>query len=404
MELLQMGKVRARKETGNLYLDFTYEGLRCREQTSLKDTISNRKKVEALLNKVEAMILLNNFDYEAVFPKSKNIQKVINLNESKKVKSEHSIGETSGLPSFNKYAQNWFNLKKIEWRESHCINTKSIIDKSLNPRFGLLPVNKISKQEILSFRSELSTKKGRNSSGHLSNKTINNHLQVLRNILLDAAEEYDFVSTFRNIKPLKRQKVHINPFSLDEVNLIVNNVRKDYKNYYVLRFYTGLRTGEIDGLKWKYVDFENKLILIRETIVNGKTEYTKTDGSQRELPMLGPVFDVLKEQYISTGKTSKYVFCNKNKHPLDHNNVTKRVWYPLLSSLNLEKRRPYQSRHTAATILLASGENPEWIARFLGHNSTEMLFSVYSRFIPNLTRQDGSAFEKLLTKQNMEIK
>lgn len=80
-----------------------------------------------------------------------------------------------------------------------------------------------------------------------------------------------------------------------------------------------------------------------------------------------------------------------------HNNVTKRVWYPLLRYLGLEKRRPYQTRHTAATLLLASGENPEWVARVLGHTSTEMLFKVYSRYIPNLTRMDGSAFENLVT-------
>ena len=53
-------------------------------------------------------------------------------------------------------------------------------------------------------------------------------------------------------------------------------------------------------------------------------------------------------------------------------------------------------RHTAATLWLASGEAPEWIARQLGHTSTEMLFRVYSRFVPNLTRQDGSAIDRLL--------
>ena len=50
-----------------------------------------------------------------------------------------------------------------------------------------------------------------------------------------------------------------------------------------------------------------------------------------------------------------------------------------------------------ATLWLAAGEAPEWIARQLGHTSTEMLFRVYSRFIPNLTRQDGSAMDRLLT-------
>ena len=53
-------------------------------------------------------------------------------------------------------------------------------------------------------------------------------------------------------------------------------------------------------------------------------------------------------------------------------------------------------RHTAATLWLAAGESPEWIARQLGHTSTEMLFRVYSRYVPNLTRQDGSAFDRLL--------
>jgi integrase len=47
-------------------------------------------------------------------------------------------------------------------------------------------------------------------------------------------------------------------------------------------------------------------------------------------------------------------------------------------------------------LWLASGENPEWIARQLGHSNTEMLFTKYSKFVPNLTRQDGSAFESFL--------
>ena len=115
--------------------------------------------------------------------------------------------------------------------------------------------------------------------------------------------------------------------------------------------------------------------------------------------MMGPVFDALKAQYAATGKISEYVFCNQEGLPLDNCNVTNRVWYPMLRYLGYTKRRPYQTRHTAATLLLASGENAEWVARVLGHSSTEMLFKVYSRYIPNLTRQDGSAFERLLSSR-----
>ena len=122
---------------------------------------------------------------------------------------------------------------------------------------------------------------------------------------------------------------------------------------------------------------------------------TKTDGSVREIDMSDPVFEALIDQQSATG-TKEFVFCNSVGNPLQVQNVTKRVWYPLLRYLNLPLRRPYQARHTAATLWLASGEAPEWIARQMGHSTTEMLFKVYSRYVPNLTRQDGSAFAAVL--------
>ena len=137
----------------------------------------------------------------------------------------------------------------------------------------------------------------------------------------------------------------------------------------------------------------------RETFVLGEDDYTKTDGSQRDIQMSQPVFDALKNQYEVTGKVSDYVFCSLTGQPIDNKNFSDRIWYPLLRHLDLKKRRPYQMRHTAATLWLASGEAPEWIARQLGHTSTEMLFRVYSRYVPNLTRQDGSAMERLLASK-----
>lgn len=90
-----------------------------------------------------------------------------------------------------------------------------------------------------------------------------------------------------------------------------------------------MRTGEVHGLKWKYVDFANRLILIRETFVLGEDEYTKTDWSQREIQMSQVVFDALQRQQAATGRLSEYVFCNRQGKPLDNKNFTDRVWYPL---------------------------------------------------------------------------
>ncbi len=163
-----------------------------------------------------------------------------------------------------------------------------------------------------------------------------------------------------------------------------------------MRLLTGLRTGELHGLKWKFVDFERRQILVRETRVRGHVEYTKTDGSQREIAISQPVYAALREQQARTAD-QEYVFGTASGTPIDNDNFTNRVWYPLLRHLGLEKRRPYQTRHTCATLWLAAGENPEWVARQLGHVDTTMLFKTYSRFIPNLTRTDGSAFNALVS-------
>lgn len=397
-----MSKVRVRKETGKLYLDFMYAGHRCREQTLLTDTPANRKQAEALLTKIRAKILLGELDYAEFFPSSGNLLKV-----QPQPAALHATAPVVGAgnidtPLFSDFADDWFLENKIQWRASHTRNVESIIESSLKPTFKGMRLGDITKADILKARNKMAKRKGRGSSGLMTPKSINNHMTILRMILTEGADRYEFENPFRNIKPLKLQKVHIEPFSLSEVETILQRVREDYRNYYLVRFYTGMRTGEIDGLKWEFVDFDRREILVRETLIQGETEYTKTNGSQREIPMFGPVYEALKEQFKATGKLSKYVFCNREGQPLDHNNVTKRVWYPLLRSLGLKKRRPYQTRHTAATLLLASGENPEWVAHTLGHSSTEMLFKVYSRYIPNLTRRDGSAFERLLQGRVIE--
>ncbi|NLD14655.1 MAG: site-specific integrase [Gammaproteobacteria bacterium] len=399
-----MAKVRVRHDTKKLFIDFIYNGERCREQTMLNDTARNRKQLEGLVQRMEAKILTGDFDYAEFFPGSKNIAKLeaagaLPLNP---VAAAVSSSYTPETPLFSDFADQWFVENKIQWRSSHTTSVESILETALKPGFKNKRVADITKADVLALRNKLAKKKGRNSTGFMKPKTINNYLAILRLILTEAADRYEFDNPFRNIKPLKLQKVHIEPFSLSEVETILQRVREDYRNYYLVRFYTGMRTGEVDGLKWEYVDFDRREILIRETLIQGETEYTKTDSSQREIPMFGPVYEALKEQFKATGKLSKYVFCNREGKPLEHNNVTKRVWYPLLRSLGLKKRRPYQTRHTAATLLLASGENPEWVARTLGHSSTEMLFKVYSRYIPNLTRMDGSAFERLLQGRVIE--
>ena len=398
-----MAKVTVRRETGKLVIDFTYRGVRCREQTALADTAENRKRCEGVLKKLRERVRSGTFVYGEFFPGSalaerfsSDIGEQLPGRRALRVSpSAEAAVATPPTPTFRDFTTTWVADHRIEWRRSHIAVLESTLSVHLLPAFGDRPVGAITKSDVLAFRSQLAEKPGRAGS-RLSNKRINNVLGVLRRAMADAADRYGFTSPCTNIKPLKIRKTDVQPFSLDEVQRLLATVRADWRDYFTLRFLTGVRTGEAHGLKWKYVDFERRLILIRETFVLGEDEYTKTDSSQRDIQMSQPVFEALRRQHEATAKVSDYVFCTRDGNPIDNKNFSDRVWYPLLRHLGLAPRRPYQMRHTAATLWLASGEAPEWVARQLGHASTQMLFQVYSRYVPNMTRQDGSAIDRLL--------
>jgi integrase len=374
-----------------LFFDFRYRDKRCREQTALDNTPANRKKLEAILKRIEAEITLGTFEYHKYFPNSPKAQEFTQQAELQRSRQAHDT------PLFSEFCETWMDEMRVQWRKSHITTIEGTLKNYLIPEFGEKEVGHITRQEILSFRASLAKVQTR-SKKPLSASRINRIMTPLRMILGEAANRYEFTSPFQGIKSLKVPRSDVEPFSLEEVRLILATVRADFRNYYTVRFFTGLRTGEIDGLQWDCVDFQRRQILVRQALVNGEIEQTKTDGSYRHIEMPQLVYDALKDQRKATGNNT-FVFCNGAGNPLEHNNVTKRVWYPLLSHLGLRKRRPYQTRHTAATLWLAAGENPEWIARQMGHTTTEMLFRVYSRYVPNLTRRDGSAFERLLINE-----
>ncbi len=340
-----------------------------------------------ILDRIEAEILLGTFDYAEYFPNSKRVEKF-------RVIENRTACARSNMPTFKEFAEVWFLEKRPEWRNSYITNIRQTMDKYLLPTFGAKPLDTITKADILSFRSDLVRQDGLKGR-KLSPSRINHILTPVRQILTEASDRYSFQTPYRNIKPIKVPRSDVEPFTLQEVKLILDHIREDFRAYYTVRFFAGLRTAEIDGLPWDSVDFERRQILVKQAIVNGEIVPTKTDGSYRTVDMSMPVYQAMTEQQKAT-KGQTYVFCNRAGQPLRHNDVTKKVWYPILNLLGLKKRRPYQTRHTAATLWLAAGENPEWIARQMGHANTKMLFEVYSRYVPNLTRKDGSAFERLL--------
>ena len=386
-----------RESRGRLSLDYRIDGKRQRTYVKLPDSPANRLFLKSVAVKVDAT-LKNGGDVltmlSALGILEVETDAVVNLPLAPP-QPPKPTAMTAVTPLFSTFAEQWFGEFKVGWRKTYIVTVRGILDQHLLPRFGTLMIGAITRAQILELRSHLAGVRGRRPGTKLSPARINTIMLILRQILQEAADRYEFTMPMARLKPLKVPKSDVQPFTLEQTQLLISSIRPDYQNYLKVRIFTGLRSGELHGLKWKYVDFERRLILVREALVGGEEEYTKNDFSQREVTMSQFVFDALQAQHKATGAMT-YVFCNRAGEPVDTTNFTKRVWYPLLRHLGLAPRRPYQTRHTAATLWLAAGEAPAWIASVLGHSSTEMLFRVYSRFVPNLTRRDGSAMDRLL--------
>ena len=302
-----------REKAGKLFLDFRYQGVRCREYTALPDTAENRKIAGKLLDKLIREMAVGMFNYRTFFTDSPVAWKFdlpsaddANVVNQSTVAIQRPLNRVAAplhraqplitTPLVSVFAEQWFNESKVSWRATYRQTIRDILDSHVYPELGQFALSDITRAQLLAFRAVIAAKRGKKADTTLSPARINVIMLVIRQVLEEGADRFEYVSPFVRIKPLKIPKSDVEPFKLEEVKLILDTVRADFKTYYITRFFTGMRTGEIDGLKWKYVDFERRQIMVRETIVRGEEEETKNNYSQRDIHMNEMVYQAVKQR------------------------------------------------------------------------------------------------------------
>ncbi len=148
-----MAKVVARKETGKLLIDFTYKGVRCREQTALLDTPANRKRVQAVVDKLTVALKEERFAYGEFFPGSPMAERFATpLTPPQAVVPPNEQTDAPVGPMFEEFADQWVQERSIEWRRSHIRSLLSTLDSRIKPYFGKRAIGSINKADVLAFR------------------------------------------------------------------------------------------------------------------------------------------------------------------------------------------------------------------------------------------------------------
>lgn len=186
----------------------------------------------------------------------------------------------------------------------------------------------------------------------------------------------------------------VDPYSLAEMSAILSSIKPipQFYNLIEFAFWTGLRTSELIALRWQHVDFEAGNVRIRIAKVKGKFKRPKTKAGRRTIRLLPAALAALKRQYKFTGKAGKEVF----HHPrLDvpwsgDKPIRESYWRPALKQAGVRYRKPYQTRHTYASMLLSSRENPMWVAQQMGHEDWGMIRKHYGKWLPDYDQDAGA--------------
>jgi integrase len=389
---------------GKLHIDFRYRGIRCRETTYLADTPEHRAEVRRRVRQIDGEIAPGTFEYGKWFPRGPRA-------------ALFAPPAEEGPPQFKAYVLRWLEDKAARIGAGTAYDRRRIVEGKLIPFFGDRRVSDITEEDVEAFIANLKRTPAEDPEPaataapgtkqpprkrKLSNRRVNIILQVLRQSL-DRAVKRGWLETNpgREVERLREDKVEILPFSFEEVRLFLDKGLMDeaLRRYFTVAFFSGLRPSEQMGLRWDDIDWHRKLIGVRRAVTRWGEATTKTVGSSRDADMQPPVERALQAQRAASQLRSPWVFPNTQGGTLDITNLRERVWRPALRRAGLRYRTMYQTRHTFATLALSSGEDIGWVARMLGHTSTEMVIRRYYRFVPNLTRRDGSALSRLSTEK-----
>lgn len=221
----------------------------------------------------------------------------------------------------------------------------------------------------------------------LTGKTVNNYVGVLREAIeLAVTDKILMENPVLKVPRAKHQKEPADPFSRDEMEKIVADLKAKHPgqaaNFVEFWFWTGMRTSEIFGLSWANVDLPSGTVLVAEALVRGiHKDRTKTNVA-RVVKLNSRALAAIQGQRAHTQVAGGPVFQDPryNTPWVDERAFRRSYWTPTLKRLGIRYRRPYNMRHTYATLMLMANMNSAFCARQLGH-SVEMFHKTYARWL-----------------------
>jgi integrase len=317
---------------------------------------------------------------------------------------------TAPQQTLSQYLSYWLeNNVKGSIRPRSYERYEAIVRLHLVPLLGKVKLQALTPQHVQSLKSK-KLKEG------LSPTTVSAIQGVLHKALSDAVKMGLIARNVCDaVSPPREQHKEIHPLTADQARKLLEAAKgHSQEALFVLALATGMRRGELLGLKWQDINFAEGTLQVRRILSRVPTQMReevgdlymeaepKTKSSRRNIALAAFAVEALKQHRIRQEEAKRkagdawedhdYVFCTPmGKHLNPGHGVLVQLKI-LLKKAGLPEIRFHDLRHSAATLLLSSGVHPKVVQEILGHSQISMTMDIYSHVLPTMQRD---AMEKL---------
>lgn len=312
------------------------------------------------------------------------IAKIKEINDGMYVEdSKETLGE---------FMTNWLLNKKHQVRPGSWKSYAWLINTHLIPHLGKVRIQKLKPVQLNNLYTH-----------DLLPIISANSIKKLHGLVKDAlAEGVGWGTISRNVALAvtspRVKKVKFEVWNENQLSQFLE-IARQHRFYmaFELAASTGMRIGEILGLRWRDVDLENRLLSVRQAYTKAEVGHEfhepKTASGERSIALFPDTIQLLRSYAIEQATEKERQGAAYDDHglviqthigtPVNPRNIN-RAYYDLLEKLDLPRIRFHDLRHTHATILLKRGVHPKIVQERLGHSSIQITLDTYSHVLPGL--------------------
>lgn len=327
-----------------------------------------------------------------------------------------------GNVKFQDFAERWFeDYGKEHLRERTYLRYVELSERTY-AAIGHIRIDRLQPHHLLDFYKQLAEPgQNKRTGGGLSPKTIK-HYHTFISSVMERAVKWGMVqdNPARRIDAPKVDKVAIEHMDDKQAIRFMDIVQEEpieYRLIFTLLLLTGMRRGELLGLEWPDIDFENGVIHIRRTsqYAAGRgiyTDTTKTEQSKRPISVPPELLDLLRQYRVWQSEKKlrlgdawdaewtihPRLFTKADGRPM-HPNTPYKELQKLLERNGMEPVSLHSLRHTNATLMIGGGADVRTVSGRLGHSQTSTTLNIYAEFLQSADKAASEGLADTLLRQ-----